>query len=333
MSMSLIDNYISYVSGVRRYSPRTVAVYSECLSRFASFAMEGTGGADDSVILSSLTPGFLRSYEVHLLEGDPEHEKLSPRTVCLHMSVISGFCRYLIRTGMLKGNPAAVSGRPKSGKRLPVFYRGESMDTYFLETEYSVSSPWDLDYSTKAGMDAYKARLRRLIVSMLYSTGVRRSELISLDIKSADFSRQVLHVRGKGDKMREIPLTSSLCNEICLYLLAAESMTGCKRAGDDPLLISEKGLRLYPVYVDRAVKRELGDNSLGITGRKSPHVLRHTIATQLLDDGADLNAIKEMLGHSSLAATQVYTHTTIGKLKSIYNNAHPRAKNGGKNGD
>ena len=110
-------------------------------------------------------------------------------------------------------------------------------------------------------------------------------------------------------------------------------MTGCKRAGDDPLLISEKGLRLYPVYVDRAVKRELGDNSLGITGRKSPHVLRHTIATQLLDDGADLNAIKEMLGHSSLAATQVYTHTTIGKLKSIYNNAHPRAKNGGKNGD
>ena len=145
MSMSLIDNYISYVSGVRRYSPRTVAVYSECLSRFASFAMEGTGGADDSVILSSLTPGFLRSYEVHLLEGDPEHEKLSPRTVCLHMSVISGFCRYLIRTGMLKGNPAAVSGRPKAGKRLPVFYRGESMDTYFLETEDSVSSPWELD--------------------------------------------------------------------------------------------------------------------------------------------------------------------------------------------
>ena len=124
--MSLIDNYISYVSGVRRYSPRTVAVYSECLSRFASFAMEGTGGEDDSVILSSLTPGFLRSYEVHLLEGDPEHEKLSPRTVCLHMSVISGFCRYLIRTGMLKGNPAAVSGRPKAGFH-PFFFNSSSV--------------------------------------------------------------------------------------------------------------------------------------------------------------------------------------------------------------
>ena len=164
-------------------------------------------------------------------------------------------------------------------------------------------------------------RLRRLIVSLLYGTGIRRSELIGLNIASADFSRRVLKVLGKGDKMREIPLTASLCEEISLYLSAAAWMLGSGKASS-PLLRTLAGNRLYPVYGDRAVKRELGSE---VTGQKSPHILRHTLATELLNKGTDLNSIKELLGHSSLAATQVYTHNSIERLRTEYNKAHPRA--------
>ena len=132
--------------------------------------------------------------------------------------------------------------------------------------------------------------------------------------------------------MRDIPVIASLCEEILLYLEAVEAMVGGKRSLKEPLLITESGRKLYPVYVDRAVKSELAGVQ-GLTGRKSPHVLRHSLATNLLDNEADLNSIKELLGHSSLAATQVYTHNSVAKLKAIYESAHPRAKSGGKNGD
>ena len=132
--------------------------------------------------------------------------------------------------------------------------------------------------------------------------------------------------------MREIPLIVSLCEEILLYLRAVETLTGEERSLKSPLMVTYAGKPLYPAYVDRTVKRELGDVK-GITGRKSPHVLRHSLATELMNEKADLNSIKEMLGHSSLATTQVYTHSSFARLKNIYQTAHPRAKNGGKNGD
>ncbi len=316
----MIDRYIKYLRGIRRYSPRTCAIYRDILVCFSNFA---TGGdiLSDREAASLFTGNAIRNYEVHLLDDKKE----SARTVNLHMSVISGFCRFLMKEGLLESNPVRLLSRPKMEKRLPVFYREESMKEYFDSTEYVVSEE-------NLQIVSYKKRLGRLIISILYNTGIRRSELISLKIANVDFSRRVLHVTGKGDKMREIPLIDGLCKEISLYLQSVESMVGCQRPASDPLLVTEKGLCLYPVYIDRAVKKELG--AIGsITGRKSPHVLRHTLATELLNEGTDLNSIKELLGHSSLAATQVYTHNSVEKLKLIYNNAHPRAKSGGNYGD
>ena len=133
--------------------------------------------------------------------------------------------------------------------------------------------------------------------------------------------------------MREIPVLDALCKEIFLYLKAVEALKGGKRSAGEPMFVTWDGKRIYPVLVDRAVKGQFADVS-GVTGRRSPHVLRHTLATGLLDRGTDLNSIKEMLGHSSLAATQVYTHNSIAKLKQVYKSAHPRAKNkGGNYGD
>ena len=137
--------------------------------------------------------------------------------------------------------------------------------------------------------------------------------------------RRVVRVRGKGGKMREAPLTATLYGELQLYLKSLEALECADLRPEAPLLQTPKGARLYPMFIDRAVKRELGVDG-GVSGRKSPHMLRHTLATELLEDGTDLNSIKELLGHSSLAATQVYTHTSIERLRAVYDKAHPRAK-------
>lgn len=301
----MVDKFIDYISGIRRYSVRTQEIYRKVLDNYLEFC-GGEFGTD------ILTPALIRGYEVHLLDDCSE----SPRTVNLHLSVLSSFCKFLMKQGVLESNPVHLIARPKQEKRLPAFYREESMKEYFRQT---AGTP---EYGT------YKAQLSRLIVSILYGTAMRRSELIGLRIRDYDKSRRVLKIRGKGDKMREIPLISSLNEELLLYLQSVEEKFGSIGAGEEPLLRTEKGGALYPVYVDRAIKQELGAVE-GISGKKSPHVLRHTLATELLNDGTDLNSIKELLGHSSLAATQVYTHNTAEKLKKVYENAHPRAKTEG----
>ena len=324
--MTLIEEYISYIGNIRRYSARTQTIYSDALEDFAEFC----GAGSDDALLDALDRQVIRSYEVFLMDAKGD----SPRTVNLHLSALSGFCRYLIKQKRLTSNPVRTVTKPKSEKRLPVFYREESMKDYFAGTDCDASEE-NLTLITgtdKASEAAYSRRLERLIVSMLYCTGMRRAELIGLRIGDVDFSRRTMTVRGKGDKVREIPLVPSLCKEISLYLQSVETMVGRERSASEPLAVTGKGLKLYPVFIDRAIKRALGRIG-SITGRKSPHVLRHSLATELLDEGADLNSIKELLGHSSLAATQVYTHNTIEKLKKVYVNAHPRAKSGGKNGD
>ncbi|MCR4859369.1 MAG: tyrosine-type recombinase/integrase [Bacteroidales bacterium] len=352
----MIDRYIEYLSAVRRYSPRTVEIYRSVLEEYLAFVSR-TGGDVAAITApgnratlgivrggtaseakrwgpalpdvsggSSSLPGVplpellnvqtVRSYEVHLLDEKGE----SAKTVSLHLSVLSGFCRFLMKQGLLESNPVRLVSRPRQEKRLPVFYREESMQEYFEKTKGV------LEYGK------YEDQLQRMILGLLYGTGIRRAELISLKRNSIDFSRRVMRVLGKGDKIREIPLTASLCDEILLYLQSVDSLKCADKSPEAPLLQTPRGARLYPVFVDRAVKAALGDVA-GISGRKSPHVLRHTLATELLDGGADLNSIKELLGHGSLAATQIYTHNSIERLQSVYKSAHPRAKNDGKNGD
>ena len=327
----IIDQYISYVRNIRRYSLRTVQIYEEVIRKYAKVVF-GTDDVSDSQLIESINPLELRSYEVTLMDK----ENMTPKTVRLHLSALSGFCRFLVKEGLLQSNPVRLVPKPKVEKRLPQFYRNEAMQDYFRSSDIHASEDFLRAFQqtpfSKTGKELYENRLARLIISMLFSTGLRRSELIALDIENVDFGRKVVKVLGKGNKMREIPLIVSLCEEILLYLKAVETLTDGERSLKSPLLVTYSGNRLYPAYVDRTVKRELGDVK-GITGRRSPHVLRHSLATELMNEQADLNSIMEMLGHSSLATTQVYTHSSFARLKNIYQTAHPRAKNGGKNGD
>ncbi|MBQ9410343.1 MAG: tyrosine-type recombinase/integrase [Bacteroidales bacterium] len=331
----MIDRYIAYIRDVRRYSPRTQELYRSALEDFAAWTeIAGQAGNDDRAgndvmpdLIGHLIPSRIREYEAHMIGAG-----YKPRTVHLHLSAISGYCNWLIKEGKMTSNPVRGVKRPKMEKRLPEYYRESSMEEYLTETAHAAGEEEltlleSLDPKEPLFTELYRRRLRRLIISILYSTGIRRAELLSLTRSSVDFSRGTLRVVGKGDKMREIPLIPSLTQEISLYLKAA-SLTEAQKGPHDPLLVTEKGNSLYPEYVDRAVKQEL--DGYGITGRKSPHVLRHSLATALLQEGADLNAIKEMLGHANLAATEVYTHNSVTRLKQQYLNAHPRAKKQGK---
>ena len=329
--MEIIRKYIDHVRNVRRYSERTVHLYEDVLNRYVRMTFPD-GTPDESGFMESFNRFEIRGFMVALMED----EGLSPKSVSLHMSALSSFCRYLVKEGKLKSNPVRTLTRPKVEKRLPEYFREEAMQAYFDKTREEASPEYLAIFKENIDNDhgkrLYEKRLARLIISILYDTGLRRSELIGLKIENVDFARQTLKVVGKGNKMREIPLLDSLCQEILLYLEAVEALVCGKRSLKEPLLVMFRGSPLYPVYVDRTVKAELGDVK-GITGRKSPHVLRHSIATELMNEGTDLNSIKEMLGHSSLATTQVYTHSSFARLKDIYKRAHPRAKNGGKHGD
>ena len=329
--MEIIRKYIDHVRNVRRYSERTVHLYEDVLNRYVRMTFPD-GTPDESGFMESFNRFEIRGFMVALMED----EGLSPKSVSLHMSALSSFCRYLVKEGKLKSNPVRTLTRPKVEKRLPEYFREEAMQAYFDKTREEASPEYLAIFKENIDNDhgkrLYEKRLARLIISILYDTGLRRSELIGLKIENVDFARQTLKVVGKGNKMREIPLLDSLCQEILLYLEAVEALVCGKRSLKEPLLVTFRGSPLYPVYVDRTVKAELGDLK-GITGRKSPHVLRHSIATELMNNETNLNSIKEMLGHSSLATTQVYTHSSFARLKDIYKRAHPRAKNGGKHGD
>ena len=327
----LISQYISNIRNVKRFSERTVALYEGVLNDYVSFALHGRELSDEN-ILEGLNHLELRAYQAYLLDD----RRLSAKTANLHLSALSAFCRFLIKKGHIDSNPVTLITRPKVEKRLPNFFKSDVMQKYFSFTECFVGKDeleaFLLSPDSKTGKKAYESRLARLIISLLYSLGIRRSELIGMTVGSVDFGRKIVKIHGKGDKNREIPLIASLSEEILLYLKAVEALCGGKRSLKEPLLVTYQGTPIYPVYVDRVVKSELG-NVKGVTGRKSPHVLRHSLATELLDAGAELNSIKEQLGHSSLATTQIYTHSSIARLKHIYKLAHPRAKNGGKHGD
>ena len=331
--MNIVDAYIRYICNVRRYSDRTVALYKHALDDYLSFLSKHSKPESESELIKAFNASEIRSYMVHMLDSDPP---MSPKTVNLHLSALSSFCTYMMKVGHLKSNPVKLISKPKVEKRVPQFFSKSSMDEYFkISRRFLDKDVFDRflsEWNTESGKEVYDGLLDRLIISTLYSLGVRRAELIGLKVGDIDFGRNLVKVRGKGDKMREIPLVISLSQEILLYLKAVETMCGRVRSLEEPLFVTYSGNPLYPKFVDRAVKSALGEVKT-IRGRKSPHVLRHSLATELMNEDAELNSIKELLGHSSLAATQIYTHSSIARLKDSYKRAHPRAKNGGKHGD
>lgn len=313
----LADTYIQYLSVQKRYSVRTQELYADVLQRYYLYIY----GAEDVSTLDEfvakevangdfslpelLAPGNIRGYLAKCME-----DGLQARTVNLHLSALSGYCRWLLLRGELENNPARIVARPKEKSRLPHFYGAEPLNEYCA-----------------AEMPAeYSAMRDRLIVILIYATGMRRQEVADLTLDMVDLGRKVFKITGKGDKDREIPIIPALYEKILVYLQKRTEQFGVDI--NNSFFLTDKGAHLYLNFVNKAVRKELAGLK-GFEGKVSPHVLRHSFATHLLNGGAELNSIKEVLGHSSLAATQVYTHNSFEQLKKIYVTAHPRAKKGG----
>lgn len=302
--MEIVGDFIRYLEVEKRYSPRTRTLYREALEGFYGY-MFPEGEPSETDALAALTTAGIRGYIAHSLDGG-----ISARTMDMRLSAMSSFCRWLVRRDLIASNPVLKVPRPKIEKKLPQFYTEAAVDNYFDRT---------LDTAGD-----FKALRSRMIMLMLYSTGMRRAELCGLKEKDFDPSREVLRIFGKGAKWREIPVPSLICQEIVLYL--EENRRQHPDNPDGWFFLTDAGRPLYPAFVNNVVRKELTGLE-GFSGKKAPHALRHSLATHLLNRGADLNSIKEILGHSSIAATQIYTHNSFEKLKQTYLTAHPRAKN------
>ena len=294
---AFISSFSDYLTFEKRYSVHTIRSYRDDLDAFAVYVTEQFGGLE----LGGITAAVVRSWLASLKDAG-----LSSRSVNRKISSLRSFYKYLLRVGAVLQSPMAAIIGPKAGKRLPVFVEEQDMEVLFAEVCFP---------------DDWEGLTDRLLLALLYHTGMRLSEVVGLKERLVDTGNRTIKVLGKGNKERVIPVSGVLVEMVEEYKGKKWQLEG--GADREVLLVGKKGKKLYPKYVYRVVREYLAQ--VTTIEKKSPHVLRHTFATHLMNAGAELNSVKELLGHASLAATQVYTHNTIEKLKDVYKRAHPKA--------
>jgi integrase/recombinase XerC len=292
------DIFFDYLTSEKRFSSHTLIAYQQDLTNFIQFCKEN----QCLTSVSEVRHLHIRSWIVYLMEG-----KMAARSVNRKLSCLKSFFKYLRKKALLDKDPMQKVVGPKTGKRLPVFIQETHMALLFSEIEFD---------------NDYRGQLDRLVLEILYATGMRRSELVNLTLGDLDFSRGYFKVLGKGGKERIVPFATML-NDLLEKFIAIRHET-FPMSTEKWLLLDKKGEQLPSQTVYTIVKKYL--SLVSNAEQRSPHVLRHSFATHLSDHGADLNAIKELLGHSNLAATQIYMHNSMEKLKKVYEQAHPRSQ-------
>lgn len=295
MEPELITGFLEYLTFQKKYSGHTATSYETDLNQFSCYLQQQY--QIDSI--HQVNHSVIRSWMVELLNTGND-----PRSVNRKLSALKTFYKYLLKENIVQKNPLLKVQAPKTSKKLPAFVEEKGMEI-LLEKELFTND--------------FAGVRNKLIIELLYCTGIRLSELLGLLESDLDFSRKTLKVLGKRNKERIIPMVTELEKSINNYLkLKNES-----GFSNPELFCSNKGVKLYPKFAYLVVNRFL--SMVTTIDKKSPHVLRHTFATHLLNKGADLNAIKELLGHANLSATQVYTHNSIERLKNVHKQAHPKS--------
>lgn len=291
-----LQSFLNYLQYEKRYSPHTLEGYTNDLEQFNQFLVK-----NDSGDLTTATHREIRNWIVSLMEA-----KISARSINRKISTLRSYYKFLLKRGDIKKSPLSKVQAPKTSKRLPVFVEQPGIEKLMTQVEFG---------------EGYEGLRDKFLLELFYGTGMRRNELINLKETDVDTYNSQIKVLGKGNKERIIPIHPTLRNSIKVFL--AEKKRLLEGDTENYLIVDEKGQKMQPSAVYQIVRKYL--NLVTTVDKKSPHVLRHTFATHLMNNGADINAVKELLGHSSLAATQVYTHNTIDKLKEIYRQAHPKA--------
>lgn len=294
--MLLIEKYIRYLRYEKNYSLHTEISYSEDLTQFVEFLAEHFSDTD----IKHVDRDIIRMWIVSMME-----RKISARSVNRKLSAVKSFYRYLQKIGEVTVNPASKVNGPKVGRPIPAFANSADMEKVLDQEDYG---------------DSFELLRDHIIIELFYVTGIRRAELIGLKDVDVDFSSETIQVTGKRNKQRLIPFSDGMKQSLEQYIEVRNKEVG-NQSGY--LFVKNNGEPLYPMLVHRIVTSNL--QQIETLAKVSPHVLRHSFATGMLNNGADINAVKELLGHASLAATEIYTHTSFEELKRIYNKAHPRA--------
>lgn len=292
--MALQEEFIKYLQFEKRYSAHTIVAYNTDLVQFIQFMNKSNEGFE----FKKVTSKHVRNWIISLME-----DGVSARSINRKIATLKSFYKFLMRQDIVEMSPVQLVASPKVGKKLPSFVQKENLDQLL-----------DHDFF---GHDFEGAR-DKIIISLLYGTGIRLAELKNLKIRNIDSTGHTIKVLGKRNKERIIPYPKSIDPPLKDYFKYRDEIM----SGNEFLLLTSDGEQAYDKLIYRVVKKHLA--MVTTISKKSPHVLRHSFATHLLNNGADLNAVKELLGHSNLSATQVYTHTTFEKLKEIYKQAHPR---------
>lgn len=291
----MIESFLSYLQFEKRFSEHTITAYATDLEQFSVFLTQ------DKVSIESAQYQDIRNWIISLVE-DGQH----PTTINRKMASVRSFYKFLLRQNKISTNPAQRLQALKSPKRLPQFVQENDINQLFDNVEFG---------------EDFRGLRDKLVLELLYGTGMRRAELVGLSDSSVNLDKQEIKVLGKRNKERIIPVSIDVVNLISDYIAARNAEFGTARGAR--LILTDKGENGYPMLVYRIVKKYL--NGVVSIEKKSPHILRHTYATHLLNNGADLNAVKDLLGHTSLAATQIYTHNSLDKLKKVFQQAHPKA--------
>ena len=294
-----MEEFLNFLRYEKRFSPHTVTSYQTDLAQFAAYLRQEYELDEPAQATHPLIRGWIVS-----LMG----QHLDPRTVNRKVACLRSYYKFLLRTHQLAANPMLRIKAPKMARKLPEFVPEESLNRLLNSFEFEASFAGARD---------------QLVLETLYGTGIRLSELLGITDNDVDAGARTVRVTGKGNKQRVVPLNPSLLLVLEKYRAARLAEFG-PSGGGRPLLLTDKGAPLYEKLVYRTVKKYLSQVSTS-AAHQHPHALRHAFATHLLGKGADLNAIKELLGHASLAATQVYTHLSVDRLKSVFDQAHPRA--------
>jgi len=294
------DLFLKYLTVERRFSKHTIISYQTDLSQFSKF-IKDTYEVED---IKEVVHPFIRSWVVSLMENG-----IDPKSVNRKITALRSFYKFLIKNRVVDKNPMLKIQAPKVSKKLPEFLDERKMDVL-------------LDNMSNGG-GVYEEVRDFLIFDFFYRTGVRLSELIELKISNVNLHNLTITVTGKRNKVRQIPISIGFKQAIDKYLLLRKEFLNLLNLDCQYFFTDNNGNKMYPVFFYRIVKANIKMVSTG--KKKSPHILRHTFATTMLNNGADINAIKELLGHSNLSATQVYTHNTIEKLKEVYKQAFPKA--------
>lgn len=293
---SPIQPFLDYLKYQKRYSQNTITSYQTDLIAFFDFIAEKYG----SVLLQEISTTLIRTWLASLKQNN-----IASKSINRKISALKSFFKFQLKMQTVAVSPMTTIVSLKVSKRLPSFIEQKHMSTLFAHIEFPAT---------------WKGKTDNLLLKIFYQTGMRLNELINLKETQIDPANASIKVLGKGNKERIIPVNNELIKTIVDYIKEKRSTI---ESPQNLILVNDRGKKLYPKYVYNTVKYYL--NTVSTNDRKSPHVLRHSFATHLTNNGADINAVKELLGHASLAATQVYTHNTIEKLKDIYKKAHPKS--------